>query len=630
VPVTLNVPSDDDLVVIDDSQLDALALMLRHPSRYFQRIVESVTFISGGAQQWRRSVQVRLPPVPSTHDGTTAPQRHALAAQRFVVSLGMVQRRRLPDFEVRNCFGHKLNLLTRRQHGHCLTLGMLYQFLLDDEWDTASEAPDGSDVARALDELYRNLFSMLTSVVAARDPSTETIALALTALLEALDASAERIADASRLLSHAYEQMATQTQYLCWVIGRPGETVQLESRYTLSDAPSAKGPSRSASQRSPVALGGHRAGWLGAQWWKWRDWRSQAYAKLGLVPLYYYLPAPSHDHAGSYYLMFAPPADVGVSLMDWGNGRCFDRSSNGIDSAHHTCHIHNGETVKDRSSIFGSAISVFVRATPRDNGKLAAVAFLSLCMAWLAQKGGFLQTPPTQWLLLAPAAIVVFINLQREHHYGAIMRPLRVVMWGYVGLLVLFALSVSFDPFSTFTWLGPQSELNDVVSGALAFASVALLFLFAASSSRYDRIVERLFNRMFERSRIFPGVWSRARKWQRHGWHSPDEAERKRRLDISPDDGTRSYDTANMYAYVARQYVDRRLTEAVVLLAGLAVAGSVVGGGWGSGREAKAARGATPTTTSCVQRAGTTCGPASSTRPPAPVALSSPLVVAIK
>ena len=510
-------------------------------------------------------------------------------ATLFIVSLGPFERRRYPDLEVRDDCGHKLTLLTRQQHGYCLVHGILQRYLSEEEWLKVLAEYPPSPVARALDTLVDHLFTMVTSVSARNDPLPETVEEDLTRLLRALGVPADRCTDASRSLKTGYGFMAKQTQYLCWVAGEPGETVQLEVSYTLSDAPDLMGPALTEPELVRDSRRQLIASWALRARMRWRNWRIRRYAALGLLPLYYQIHAPSRDHAGSYYFTFAPPVDVDVAFMDWGRGRCFEKASNGVDCAHHTCHIHNTDRSDDPSAIAGSAISVFVRATPTDHGKLGGVALLSLGLAFMAQSGDLkVQSGSTYWLLLAPAAIVVFIGLQRQHHYGRLLRPLRAVMWTYVAVHVIFAASVSFDPVKNDKLFGRANILDDVASGVLALSSAALLLVLFSSSSRYDRRVRLLFERMFVRARVFK-VWSRLRQWQRYPrpWKWPDNEERERRLEELPDDGTRSYDTANMYAYVARQYVDRRIAEAAALLLVLAICGYTLGDGWGSGRVAK-------------------------------------------
>ncbi len=586
---------EDDLSQISEWHLDVLSLMLRQPARYTQRVVESLSFLPGGGQQWNRSLQIRFPhtPIPSEH-----PEELASHPNRYVVSVGMFERRRFPDFVVRDAHGNRLNLLTRSQHGYCLANGMIRGLLTPREW----ELLEPKEVTWLLVPLYNDLVAMLTSVDAKRDPPGEDLYRHLGALLAALGADPLRIDAVSQMLETAYDQLAHQTQYLCWVNGRPGETVQLDVHHTMADVPSLSGPA--SKSQVPLPSGKLRRE-ARAVVLKLRDIRMRRYAAVGLRPLYYAVRAPSHDHAGSYYFVVTPPARSTVTLLDWGRQRCFAKRYESIDSAAYTCHIHNGEGTSSRTTIDGSIISLFVRAEPSDHGTLAAVAVLNLVLAFLAQQGSLLNTSRggySQWLLLTPALIAVFIGLQRSHHYGPFMRPLRIAMWAYAALSTMLAASVSFD-FAEGRWLGREGIFDDLTSAAVALSSAGLVVLLAASGPLYERATTRAFRRVFGRSRAYPGAWSRVQRIRRYPWQWPDMREKQRRWEVdSPDDGTRSYPSASMYTYVGRKYADRLLMFLAIVL--LLLAGGMTRF-WGNERADRVAQGLT-SDRACLNARGVT------------------------
>ena len=80
-------------------------------------------------------------------------------------------------------------------------------------------------------------------------------------------------------------------------------------------------------------------------------------------------------------------------------------------------------------------------------GKLAAVGLLGVGVAVLGERGTLMRSHSgsiSQWLLLAPAALVAYIAQQRRHHYARFTTRYRVFLWLYTLVAMLFAGSITF------------------------------------------------------------------------------------------------------------------------------------------------------------------------------------------
>ncbi len=222
-------------------------------------------------------------------------QRHTPTA--FIVSLGMFERKRFPDLRAEDANGRALGLLTRFEHGFCLANGMLRKFLSDDEWGRVRTTEVGRT---ALDSLFPRLASMLTNVLPERDPRREDVLRDLERLLKLLDAH-RRHGSTSRVvwMAHAYDQMLTQVQYLCWVPADAGSLVNLRASYTIRRMPRTfVRRAFDSPDHATARTGRFNPRLLHA---KWRDFRMRRYASVGLLrPLYYEMRAPAHDHCASY------------------------------------------------------------------------------------------------------------------------------------------------------------------------------------------------------------------------------------------------------------------------------------------------------------------------------------------
>jgi hypothetical protein len=569
---------DDDLAHITTEQVDALGAMLFRPRQYVQRIIERMSFLPEG-QHWKRDIQLRIP---------SSLESEVDEGKRFyVVSLGMFDRKRFPDFAVTNSDGNQCALLTRRQHGFCLTTCMMRQFLDMQEWEASVKTENGR---RALAGLYTYLATMLTTIPASDAYTGDGAAKKLKALFGALGIEDKhRRRRAFALLKYSCYVLEHQTQYLCWVQAEPGALIRLSAEYTTADSPLLfKADFIETDSPSSLRL-------------SLRNARMRWYSRYRLMPMHYRIYVPSNAQCGSYYFMIKPPADTKISLLEWGSGRRFhiwtDHEDSGqlreIDSAAFSCHMHNGggprrfgrpPRTAEPSEIQSSRLHAFVRSAPYDHDKLIAASLLSLLLALLAQDGTFAllgQGQRNQWLLLAPAAILVFIGQQQRHHYGRFTRPFRWIMWIYISVAAVFAGTEALVAHGAIPeWLDGNTG-NGIVTAALALMSVTFVILFTATGKRFDRTAEKRFDHILSRVREFgTPSWLQSHMSNQRSLWATHEAQSED--DLFGDGGRHPAD--RIYAAVGRHRIDRALLRTVaVWLFGIAL---VLFGGWGSGRQA--------------------------------------------
>jgi hypothetical protein len=518
---------DDDLFAIRTFQLDAFDRLQVAPSKYISRIVENVSFIPTGGQRWEREIQVNIPTLPDI------PPHQVFRSQPsdFIVSLGTFRRRRFADLKVTTDNGLSCRLLTRRQHGYCLATCLLLQLLNTSEWSDLDST--------ALHDLHSHLAAMITTVPR-NDAYTSERAQGL--LVSLFDKSGitdpSRLSAASEILASRCESIAEQTQYLCWVTAKPGESVQIFATYTQADSPRPyfePEPQEDAVTDSVLRL-------------KWRNRRTRLYARYNLFPLRYAFNAPSYGSCQSYYFTITPPPETRISLLDWGNGSRFrtavadslwrshnvkcenlrppDGTAEELDCSRFSYHFHNRRLVKDRRSQVRSGqakqdndkrspggdrrsrllldparINVFVRPEPIDNGKLAAIGLLGVALAVLAERGALVGSGINQWLLLAPAALVLYVGQQRQHYYARFTKRYRLSIWAYVALSMMFAGSIAFDsPSIPLIPAGISGYEPRAISALFGCASVALAFASmwsgkyfeVTTGNRYRRIIQRV------------------------------------------------------------------------------------------------------------------------------------------
>lgn len=554
-------PSDaDDLAALGDAHLEALGALIFQPSRYLQRVVEHLSFLPAGGERWQREIQLRLPTLhtPSTpSDG------------KCIVSLGMFRRSRFPDFTVRNAAGERLNLVTRRQHQHCITMTTIRQYLEAEDWARVAE-----DAEVELRDLYGQMASIITNIKGPDTHTPEDVRSSARALMERLDKSETETERVSSMLEMASELLARYTHYLCWVPAGWGDTLSISATYTMSDTVRVAGEPRKALDTDDM------------HWWT--RLRTRFYTSLSLFPVLYELRAPAHDHAGSYYFTIEPPEDAHVSMLDWGHGRSVEGKSAETDCAFATCHVHNGEQLsKDepsrdetdpeeqpaqRQSIAGAKISAFLRADPMDHAALIAVALLNIGLAYLAQRGEFVtegNDGQQQWLLLAPTLVVALIAQHRRRYYSSVTRSVRIGLWIYLAINALFGASVAFD-------ISGGDTYDDVASGAMAVISLALVVLLIASGDLFERITNRPFRSAAE-PESNPGELDSREPVEEHAHPEPVEADNE-----EPAEDPEPEPEVDKYMNGVRRYADATLSTMVIAAAFALGATQLIG--WGQER----------------------------------------------
>lgn len=455
-------------------QIAALLLMQHRPGAYTQRLTERLSFVGSGGQHWMRELQVLIPPSPPLPDGDHSPRSDDRT--RFIVSLGMFKRKRFADFAVRNAAGHRLALLTRDQHGDCLSAALLVKHLSWSEIERLDDSRASSAAAENWAAVWRAVVEMFTSVDrrSPADPAAGADIRAraaesgrfLSAALADLGVSATVVRDRVARFVEEFGALSSVTQYLCWVDACPGDLVSLTASYTMSDPLRlrAQAPNiTDVSRRGPVR-------------------RSALYARCGLAPINYELVTPAHDHTRSYYFTIEPPADTEILYVDWGLGNSMEPEQAEVDCAYHSIHVHQGppatgrpaDSEGGRISMPGSLVYAYLRTSTRDHLPIILGAALNLVLAWVAQGGELAKQGlggATTVLLVMPTALLAFIAQQRRHYFAAATRWFLWLLGLYLLVNVFFVVSVRYSVVSTGLWLGRPQLLDDLVSGAMFLGS---------------------------------------------------------------------------------------------------------------------------------------------------------------
>jgi hypothetical protein len=222
---------------------------------------------------------------------------------------------------------------------------------------------------------------------------------------------------------------------------------------------------------------------------------------------------------------------------------------------------HKGRNQRRRGPSAGARIHAFVRIEPTDNSKLMAAGLLGLALAILAQRGSLYSTTSgaSQWLLLTPGALVLFVTQQRRHHYAHMTTPYRVAVWLYILLAMLFAGSVAFDAPTLPLLGGVHDELVPrAISAAFALGSGLLFIASAWSAFVFEWATRKIFRRANERVRVFgtPAFLKVLRKyrWRKEYWRMPRDP-----LAGISSNAKEEHPSHKIYAAVARHEIDRAL-----------------------------------------------------------------------
>jgi hypothetical protein len=483
----------DDPFEIDGLCLRALSQLLDLPSRYTQRFVEELSFLPDGGQQWRRTLQIRIP------------DRGKDERRWWIVPLGEFKRFRLADIVVVDADDRRLNLVTRDQHGDVLSGLMAAKFtrLLDeDRLDELRAGEPAADLA----EVRRWLFDFLVSVVAPAenwiDDSPQPLhrlSVACEKLLSSLGPDRANSADQARAFVDELARGTQTAPYLCWVEAAPGDVVNLRATFTARDS-NHKQPPGSPSELLSMLVKG-----LTDRSESGRNIRSHWLRQFGLMPIDYALAFPINVGAppASYYLTIKPPAHTAAAFLDWGVDNSFNRKPE-IDCAHPAAHIHHKSVLHGGLS---GKVWAYLRCAPYRHKQMLGTTVLNAVVIALLAKGVLLDglSEPLQGLIFAsPSILLAFLAQQQRHYYSYAMRGQRALLWLYLGLSVAFLVSVTF------------SEVGAEERAGLLWWSVGLAWLLAIASAgvfawqmllggTYDRITRYTTERRLHDGKGVPG-----------------------------------------------------------------------------------------------------------------------------
>jgi hypothetical protein len=466
--------------VVTPEHVTTLWQMQSQARRYNQRCVEALAFIPSGGQQWTRSLQIRIPRL-------TAPAETSWR----IISLGVFNRSRFPDFQVYDATGRRLNLLTRQQHGTVLTRSFIAKYFRPFPEKIAElqnqRAPDKT-AQLAYNEMYAALYLLFTTVDNL-DKKAERVSLtiiqAAANLLRYFGRSPQNSDAELKALGTDIGQIWKVTEYLCWTEAEADEVVNLRVTHTSRDAQHDLAPLRSFEE----AFGSMWKGVAEPRATRWAvhdDW----YMQYGLAPVKYSFEVPSYDYANSYYFTIAPPAQSDVTYLDWETGYAFSDGDSELDSAPTAMHLHNGQ-VDSEQTASKRTIRAYVRCAPNEHKKMSAGALLNGVFAFLVAYGSLRGTTTQEWLLVTPTVLLAYLAQQQRHYYAHTTRRQRAVVWVYLALSVLFLVTIAFNkahlPAGSEGW----GWFTFVMAAFFALSSAGVFALYAPLGYSFQRITER-------------------------------------------------------------------------------------------------------------------------------------------
>jgi hypothetical protein len=450
---------------------------------YTERCFEQLSFVPTGGHRWVRSLQIRIP-------------SEALpgGSSWRIVSLGVFARRRFPDFVVTDCHHRRISLLTREQHGTALTHAALNRFIdrlpVNDDLSNTQPGP--------LVKLRKSLYDFFTAAgelpMAKRNEKAEDLTREYATILRTLPFSEQREEEWLESFASDILEMIDSTRYLCWVKARPAELINLDVSYTAEDEKYKAERSERFFERLGYAMAEprHRRQRV------WADW----YRRLGIAPLNYEFNVPSRNHAGSYYFTIDAPTGTYVTYLDWIVGSSFANET--IDCAFPSAHVQNAEVpaasgdsaVSDLSDDLsrGRTIRAYIRSKPLYHNQIIGTAALNGVLVYALTFGrlpvGFGES--AQSLIVAiPSVLTAYLVQQEQHYHAHTMRIQRGVLWGYLGISVMFLIAILFSHSQGA--LGSRG-LGVFASGItwMAAASAALFVWYLPQGGLFDRWTKRL------------------------------------------------------------------------------------------------------------------------------------------
>ncbi len=475
----LGAPGDGRM---SSSQIACLAESLLHQSRHTQRCVEHVAFGTHGGQSWTRDIQLRIPQ-------TAQPASDSWR----IVPLGHFARRHLPDFSAADADGQRLNLLNRDQHGFALTMALLgrcVDSLRAEHLARLQEPAAGASYRR----LRARLFDFLTRVGDLPDPELQllTVVAPYGKLLKELGvpagASDQRVAD----LANACAELLDGTPHLCWVEASAGEILGLRVSYTTRDPK--HNPAYNALMRSFTQTAGD----------SYASLRAELDRDLGLGPIKHEFAIPSSRHVGSYAFTIAPPEKTSPMYLDWGSGNSLQRqetTSCSLDSGH----LSDADGSLSASPA-GGRVRAFLRVSPHQRVQILAAAALNIVIV-LMLKDGYLSDRLPGFILAAPSGLIAYLVSQQRHYYAYPMRKQRAILWGYLGLSILFLVTVSLSQEAEGVGRLDFGSLTELLAWALFVSSAAILVWYLPLGFGFNWIVAYFTRKLWNRPNPHDQEW---------------------------------------------------------------------------------------------------------------------------
>ena len=256
--------------------LKVLNEQLRLPTRYVERRVDHLQDLSRHCHHWQVTMQVRL---AEREEGQTTDRP-------LLVSLGIFEKKRLPDLQVADADGRLLPTIRRVDRTRVLAL-----LLLQDLVRCASTAPSDDDLLE--------LASLLRKIIAANPATSARV------LQQYQVRVGEVFDDVAQVDRHIAEVAAfvTFTHVFVWVDTRPGSRVILTYKFTERHAHSLSLESLRDPRLSPKE--------------RLRLSTRQLAMRLGLLAVPIRMRLNGANHAHSQYLMVSPPAGTEVEALYW-------------------------------------------------------------------------------------------------------------------------------------------------------------------------------------------------------------------------------------------------------------------------------------------------------------------------
>jgi hypothetical protein len=354
---------------------------------------------------------------------------------------------------------------------------------------------------RTYDRLMRAVYDLFTSP--APDAATEPLAATVTEFLnlsEYLDPESAFSDDRDKWLEQRRTEFlrwarpfASNTQYLCWVRGKPGDVVNLSASYTTADVrDELEGRDSGLRAHDGEDVGRRQSGLRRALCGETKDARRRGrlaiYRGMGVAPLHNVFRVPGKERGASYYFTQAPPDNTKLAYFDWQEGNSLDRGDNRLDSANPAVHFHIADdAAPDHTD--PKTIRAYVRSSPRAHKQIAAAALLNLVFIYLVARGRIGDaSSAADWLLLAPSVLLAYIADQQRHYYAMATRRQRGVLWVYLGIAIGALVTAVFgSPRSSAHW----GWLATTLAWLLVGSSVLLFLVMVPLGDRYETVTKK-------------------------------------------------------------------------------------------------------------------------------------------